>query len=73
MQHQGLGKRLLVEAVSAARERGCKEMFLEVRESNAAAIALYSGEGFTAVGRRVRYYARPIEDAVVMRAALRQA
>ena len=71
MQHQGLGRRLLSEAVGAARERGCREMFLEVRASNAAAIALYSAEGFTAVGRRVRYYARPIEDAIVMRAALR--
>jgi len=72
MQHQGLGRRLLSEAVGAARERGSKEMFLEVRASNAAAIALYSATGFTAVGRRVRYYARPIEDAIVMRAALRQ-
>ena len=71
MQHQGLGRRLLSEVVGVARERGCKEMFLEVRASNAAAIALYSAEGFAAVGRRVRYYARPIEDAIVMRAALR--
>ena len=70
MQHQGLGRRLLSEAVGAARERGSKEMFLEVRASNVAAIALYSAEGFAAVGRRVRYYARPIEDAIVMRAAL---
>jgi len=67
MQHQGLGRRLLSEVVGAARERGSKEMFLEVRASNTAAIALYSDEGFTAVGRRVRYYARPIEDAIVMR------
>jgi ribosomal-protein-alanine N-acetyltransferase len=67
MQHQGLGRRLLNEAVSAARDRGSKEMFLEVRASNAAAIALYSAAGFTPVGRRVRYYARPVEDAIVMR------
>ncbi|HEX6944262.1 MAG TPA: ribosomal protein S18-alanine N-acetyltransferase [Gemmatimonadaceae bacterium] len=72
MQHQGLGRRLLVEVMSEAQGRGAREMFLEVRASNASAIALYSAEGFTAVGRRVRYYARPIEDAVVMRAALRQ-
>ena len=72
MQHQGLGKRLLRDVVSAARERGSKEMFLEVRASNAAAIALYSSEGFTAVGRRVRYYARPIEDAIVMRLDLKR-
>lgn len=71
VQKQGLGKRLLSDALSAARERGSKEVFLEVRESNSAAIALYSSAGFEAVGRRVRYYARPIEDAIVMRAALR--
>jgi ribosomal-protein-alanine N-acetyltransferase len=71
MQHQGLGRRLLCECVEAARARGSREMFLEVRASNAAAIALYSNEGFAGVGRRVRYYARPVEDAIVMRAALR--
>ena len=71
MQKQGLGKRLLREALAAATERGSREMFLEVRESNAAAIALYTAEGFKAVGRRVRYYARPIEDAIVMRCDLR--
>ena len=71
VQKQGLGRRLLNEAMDAARERGCAEMFLEVRASNAAAIALYSTAGFEAVGRRVRYYARPIEDAIVMRRGLR--
>lgn len=70
MQKQGLGRRLLGEAVRVARERGCREMFLEVRASNAAAVTLYAAAGFQAVGRRVRYYARPIEDAIVMRARL---
>lgn len=71
VQHKGLGRRLLGEALNEARARGCGEMFLEVRSSNAAAISLYSSAGFEAVGRRVRYYARPIEDAIVMRAALK--
>jgi ribosomal-protein-alanine N-acetyltransferase len=70
MQRQGLGARLLAESMDRARERGGREMFLEVRASNAAAIQLYSSAGFQAVGRRVRYYARPIEDAIVMKAAL---
>ena len=70
MQRQGLGARLLVEARARARERGAREMFLEVRASNTAAIQLYSAAGFRAVGRRVRYYARPIEDAIVMKAGL---
>ena len=67
VQHQGLGRRLLSQALETARARGCREMFLEVRASNAAAIALYLSAGFEAVGRRVRYYARPIEDAIVMK------
>jgi ribosomal-protein-alanine N-acetyltransferase len=71
MQKQGLGERLLGDALSAARDRGSREVFLEVRESNAPAMALYSSAGFEAVGRRVRYYARPIEDAIVMRLDLR--
>ena len=70
VQRQGVGARLLAEAVERARDRGAREMFLEVRASNAAAIQLYSTAGFQAVGRRVRYYARPIEDAIVMKAGL---
>lgn len=70
MQRQGVGKRLLRRALKAARDGGAKEIFLEVRASNASAITLYSSEGFQAVGRRVRYYARPVEDAIVMRAPL---
>jgi ribosomal-protein-alanine N-acetyltransferase len=71
MQRQGLGRRLLGEALDRARERGAREMFLEVRESNEAGLGLYTAEGFESVGRRPRYYARPIEDAIVMRASLR--
>jgi ribosomal protein S18 acetylase RimI-like enzyme len=41
--------------------------FLEVRESNAAAIALYSAAGFDVVGRREKYYHDPCEAALVMR------
>lgn len=70
MQRQGVGKRLLRAALAAARQAGSEEIFLEVRASNTSAITLYSSEGFQAVGRRVRYYARPVEDAIVMRAAL---
>jgi ribosomal-protein-alanine N-acetyltransferase len=71
MQHQGLGRRLLDEALGQAQAHGSKEMFLEVRASNTAAIHLYTSAGFEAVGRRVRYYARPIEDAIVMKAVLK--
>ena len=67
---QGLGARLLDEAVGAARARGAAVMYLEVRESNAVARALYASRGFEQVGRRRRYYRRPTEDALVLRAPL---
>ena len=71
LQRRGLGAQLLEEAMARARAKGCREMFLEVRESNTAGMHLYSSAGFQAVGRRARYYARPIEDAIVMKAALK--
>ena len=39
---------------------------LEVRASNAAAIALYQKHGFAQVGLRKNYYANPREDAIIM-------
>lgn len=64
---QGLGRRLLEEALRGARSRGATTMFLEVRESNLVARQLYESAGFAAVGRRAGYYRRPDEDAIVMR------
>jgi ribosomal-protein-alanine N-acetyltransferase len=60
-----LGTRVLAALIEAAIERGAEHLTLEVRESNAAAIALYRQFGFVAAGRRPRYYADE-EDAVVM-------
>ena len=71
VQRHGLGRRLLEEAKLQVKARGCEVMFLEVRASNEAALKLYETSGFKAVGRRGRYYARPIEDAIVMRADLK--
>jgi ribosomal-protein-alanine N-acetyltransferase len=41
--------------------------FLEVRESNLAARALYQRLGFVEIGRRAEYYSNPTETAIVMR------
>jgi ribosomal-protein-alanine N-acetyltransferase len=70
-QGLGVGRRLLGEACRAARARSALDMWLEVRASNAAALALYEGARFARVGRRARYYTKPVEDAIVMRLDLR--
>ena len=64
-RRQGIG-RALVEAELASCSKGTT-WFLEVRESNAAAISLYAAVGFTASGRRPGYYHDPAEAAIVMR------
>ena len=65
-RRRGIGKRILSELISEAEKRGVGVVMLEVRESNSAAIALYSGFGFYTVGKRKNYYRKPVEDAVLM-------
>jgi len=67
MRRRGVGTQLLDDAIAAGTADGVLAMFLEVRESNAAARALYSSRGFVAVGRRRGYYRHPVEDALVLR------
>jgi len=67
MRRRGVGARLLDDAIAAGSEAGVIVMFLEVRESNIAARALYTSRGFVAVGRRRGYYRHPVEDALVLR------
>jgi hypothetical protein len=43
---------------------------LEVRETNAPAIALYQKHDFVPVGRRKNYYTSPTEDAILMTVTL---
>jgi ribosomal-protein-alanine N-acetyltransferase len=67
---QGLGALLLEAALERLMAAGAREVFLEVREGNAPAQALYHRRGFRAIGRRARYYRNPVEDAIVLRLAL---
>jgi ribosomal-protein-alanine N-acetyltransferase len=70
-QHRGgIGRALVERALATLAGRGARRVFLEVRESNAAARALYAALGFEEVGRRPKYYRRPVEDAIVLRAAI---
>ena len=62
----GIGSLLLADALEKGRAAGAKAAFLEVRESNHAARAFYEHHGFRLAGRRPRYYANPVEDALVL-------
>jgi [ribosomal protein S18]-alanine N-acetyltransferase len=64
---RGIGGRLLDAAIAAAADHRVEALYLDVRESNARARALYDSRGFVEVGRRRRYYRRPAEDAIVLR------
>ncbi len=62
----GIGTRLVRALVFAAQSRGWDPVFLEVRESNRSARALYKAAGFTELGKVRAYYRNPTEDAVRM-------
>ena len=62
----GIGKKLLDTAEKQATERKCESITLEVRESNEAAISLYSGNGYSPIGIRKNFYEKPTENAVLM-------
>ena len=65
-RRKGDGGALLAAAVELFRARGVSRVFLEVRESNHAAIAFYRRRGFSETGRREGYYRDPAEAALVM-------
>jgi len=67
---QGLAGMMLDAVLIQLGANGVRTAFLEVRESNRAALALYGSRGFTEIGRRRNYYRRPVEDALVMRRVL---
>jgi ribosomal-protein-alanine N-acetyltransferase len=64
---QGIGSALLDALLTAARERGCAEVFLEVRADNPRAHGLYLRRGFEELGVRRGYYQPSGMDAIVMR------
>jgi len=68
-QRQGWGRRMVHTLTEAARGCAVTSLWLEVRASNAPALALYRSCGFQAVGRRKGYYPdtdTQREDAIVM-------
>ena len=69
---RGIGSALLAALLDAARERGCGEVFLEVRADNPRAHGLYLRRGFEDLGIRRGYYQPSGTDAIVMRKDLRR-
>ncbi len=67
---KGLAGQMLDAVLIELGARGVRSAFLEVRESNSAARALYGSRGFIEIGRRSKYYRRPVEDALVLRRTL---
>jgi ribosomal-protein-alanine N-acetyltransferase len=65
-RRRGLGSHLLGSFLDLVRSRGGIEVYLEVRESNHAARALYEKWAFQEAGRRKSYYRDPEEDALVL-------
>jgi ribosomal-protein-alanine acetyltransferase len=65
-RRRGEGHALLSAVLEQLHRRGVNKVFLEVRESNEAAIAFYEKMGFAETGRRPGYYREPEEAAVLM-------
>jgi len=67
-QRKGLGRAMLLEMLDVACAKNILRVFLEVRASNAAALALYQSAGFIRIGVRRGYYqnASGSEDAITM-------
>ena len=63
-RRRGIAKMLVEELI---RQLDAYQLTLEVRASNAPAIALYENLGFTQVGLRKNYYRKPKEDALILR------
>lgn len=65
-RRKGAATTLLSAALREFASRGAKTIYLEVRESNTAAIAFYLRHGFAKTGRREHYYRQPDEAALTM-------
>jgi ribosomal-protein-alanine N-acetyltransferase len=69
-RRRGVGTRLLKELIAEARVQQGNGIFLEVRESNKTARALYRKSGFEETGLRKSYYSNPLEDAILCNLSL---
>lgn len=66
-RRRGIGEALVNALVEDLKAMESHCLTLEVRASNAPAIALYEKLGFSEIGRRKNYYRNPREDALILR------
>ena len=66
-RRRGIAQKLIEALVQQLQKQGSRCLSLEVRASNAPAIALYGRLGFREVGRRPNYYRHPKEDGLILR------
>ena len=69
-RRKGIAQALILALCADLQAQGNSCLTLEVRASNAPAIALYEKLGFDTVGRRPNYYRHPKEDALILRKSL---
>ncbi len=65
-RRQGYGRAIVEALIKYAKNNGLDSISLEVRESNRAAIELYTRLGFKVEGKRKDFYTRPVESALIM-------
>ncbi len=66
LRGKGIGTDFLTALLQYLKQDGAKIAYLDVRESNTAARKLYQKCGFSELGRRKRFYQKPVEDAIGM-------
>lgn len=69
-RRRGIARALIEALFGECGRRGAHGIFLEVRESNSAAVSLYERLGFARVGKRVGAYQKPREDAYIYKKTL---
>lgn len=70
-RNKGLGLAVMRALLRHAKDEKLASVSLEVRVSNAPALAVYRKAGFVEVGRRKNFYTKPTEDALIMEARLK--
>ena len=65
-RRKGIGEKIVRDILNRAYEKGVRDVFLEVRETNSVAIALYEKIGFKEEAKRKNFYDKPRENALIM-------